>query len=513
MKRIQFLAFLLYFLTACSTAPLSFEPTKDYKPVVDDITDIEGINDTYGKITDQNGEPISNVVVTDGYVFTITDEKGIYQFKRDNNAKFVYYSNPSGYEIARENATNNMALFYKKLAPTLKGRVRNDFVITKAAGDQNNFTLIAIGDPQVANDADISRFKEETLPDIRQTLQEITTPVIGLSLGDVVADQAGLLSSMKGLLGSTDMPVFTTIGNHDKFPESAEAPKTNDKFENVFGPQNYSFNYGNVHFVCLDNVKFSDQTNYNIGISSEQIQWLTNDLSYVPKSKMIVLYYHMPMRATNFTNRAALLNILDGYETVHFMVGHTHYNENYIHTNPTAMYEHIHGATCGAWWKSTINGDGTPNGYAVYSISGTEITNWYYKAVNYNKDFQIRLHRGNASFGGEYGTFTYGLASDVLIANIWNADPNWQIEVYEDGTKTGDMTLSTLTQDAWSKGYHLGILNRNPDNYSTRTTHLYHYTLQNPNAQVRVVATDSFGNVYEQTQVTTDLLAAISYPM
>lgn len=511
MNRSCFFTVLFFLLLSCGESELNFEANKDYKPVVDDITDIEGINDTYGKIIDQNGEPVQNVVVTDGYTCVMTDEKGIYQFKRNKEARFVYYSNPSGYEIATVRNDHKMALFYAKLSPLLKGRVRNDFVLTRSSSDQKEFTLLAIGDPQVANSSDVARFRDETIQDIRQTIQEINTPLLGLSMGDVVADQSGLLEQMKTLLGSTEMPVFTTIGNHDKFVATSDGIKIGEMFSNTFGPLNYSFNYGDVHFICIDNVIFTDDTNYDIGVTTEQINWITKDLSFVPKTKMVILYYHMPMRGTNFTNRAALLDLFKDYESVHFMCGHTHYTENYIHTTPQRIYEHVHGAACGAWWKSTINGDGTPNGYAVYTINGTNITNWFYKAVNYDKDFQIRLHRGNASFGGEYAYFGYGLGSDVIIANVWNADPSWQIEVYEDNVKTGNMTLSTITQDAWSKGYHIGVLNRNPSNYSTRTTHLYRYTLQNSNASVRVVAKDSFGNVYEQTNIITDFLSAISY--
>ncbi len=511
MKRNHFYIVLFFIFLSCGKGELNFEASKDYKPVVSDITDIDGINDTYGKITDQDYVPVQNVVVSDGYSFVLTDEQGIYQFKRNKDAKFVYFSNPSGYEIATERNDHKMALFYAKLSPTAKGRVRNDFVLTKSVQDQKEFTLLAIGDPQVANTNDVARFKEETIEDIRKTLQEINTPVLGLSMGDVVADQSTLLEPMKTLLGSTGMPVFTTIGNHDKFVATSGGIKVGDLFTNTFGPLNYSFNYGDVHFICIDNVNFTDDTNYNIGVTAEQIAWIAQDLSFVPKSKMIILYYHMPMRGTSFTNRAALFDLVKDYQNVHLMCGHTHYTENYIHASPKSIYEHVHGAACGAWWKSTINGDGTPNGYAVYSINGTEITSWYYKAVNYDKYFQIRLHRGNASFGGEYDYFTYGLGSDILIANIWNADPNWQIEVYENNVKTGNMTLSTVTKDAWSMGYHIGVLNRNPDNYSTRTPHLYRYTLQNSNAQVRVVAKDPFGNAYEQTNIVTDFLSAISY--
>jgi hypothetical protein len=43
------------------------------------------------------------------------------------------------------------------------------------------------------------------------------------------------------------------------------------------------------------------------------------------------------------------------------------------------------------------------------------------------------------------------------------------------------------------------------------TDHLYKYTLKNPNAAIKVVATDRFGNVYSETKFTTDLSSASSY--
>ena len=48
------------------------------------------------------------------------------------------------------------------------------------------------------------------------------------------------------------------------------------------------------------------------------------------------------------------------------MAAHTHYNENFINTDADGeLYEHIHGAPCGVFWHSALNGDGTPNGYEM----------------------------------------------------------------------------------------------------------------------------------------------------
>ena len=118
------------------------------------------------------------------------------------------------------------------------------------------------------------------------------------------------------------------------------------------------------------------------------------------------------------------------------------------------------------------------------------------------------------NFGGAYGYFNYGQVENTLVANVWNADPNWKIEVFMDGQKLGDMKLSTaqpLNQDAWSKGYHLGVLNRNPTNYSTATKHLYTFKVDNPNNTLKVIATDRFGKTFEQSQIVTNLSSAMGY--
>lgn len=503
------LAFVILACSKSSEGPV--DNGKDGEPDLPAIELLNG-NNVYGYIMDDAKQPIANVVVTDGYAVVKTDSKGVYQFKKGDKSKFVHYSTPAEYEIAVESSNRKIPLFYKALAGSNNPQQHN-FTLTKRTTVDKNFVLFGLGDPQVANSAEVDRFTNETLVDVKAELTTISQPVYGISLGDVVADNAGLLNTMKTRLGSTSMPVFTTIGNHDKFVNGSV--KTGDTFENVFGPTNYSFDIGDVHFVCLDNVVFSNTTTYALGISQEQIDWLEKDLSHVSKNKMLIVYYHMPLRGTNFSTRTQFFNLIKDFKEVHLLSGHTHYSENYIHNiSGKQIYEHVHAATCGAWWRSTINGDGTPNGYMIYQIEGATIKEWIYKPTKLSKDFQLRLHWGNASFGGEYGYFSYSQPSSTLIANVWNADPQWKVEVYMDGQKLGDMTLKTsspLNQDAWSKGYHIGVLNRNPANYSTATKHLYTFDVNNPNSTLKVVATDRFGRTYEQSEVVTTLSSAMNY--
>jgi hypothetical protein len=85
---------------------------------------------------------------------------------------------------------------------------------------------------------------------------------------------------------------------------------------------------------------------------------------------------------------------------------------------------------CGAWWTSDICYDGTPNGYAVYEVNGSDLK-WFYKATGKPPDQQMSVyaHGANSRF------------PDDIVANVWDVDKKWQVFWYEDGVKKGEMTL------------------------------------------------------------------------
>lgn len=175
-----------------------------------------------------------------------------------------------------------------------------------------------------------------------------------------------------------------------------------------------------------------------------------------------------------------------------------------------------------------MNADGVPNGYGVYDIEGNTIKNWYYMGVNNgmnDRNYQMRLYRGDIKGGTPTKSFNSQLGHGVLLANVFNCDSSWKIDVYEDGTKTGQMTLisqkkysaDTLgdypclvptdsSQDWWSIGYHIGVVGRGKNSsYSNACFHMYKYTLKNPNCtNIQVEATDRFGNKYTCSEITAD---------
>jgi hypothetical protein len=498
-------------LCACSKDDdVTPNPAPNLAPIP--ITPRHGM-DLYGAVTDTDGNPVEGVVVSDGFACVATGADGVYQMKRNAAAETVFYSTPASCAVNTAGNSVAVAAFWSKLSAATE---RYDFCLKRLPAPETDFNLICIGDPQVASTADVDRFKSETMNDLKAFVATQTKPCYALVLGDITADRPELLPTIRTVMGSARMPCFVTIGNHDKTGGDESTPRHAQDFCAVFGPLNYSFNRGNLHIVCLDNIVYTNRSAYTAGFTDRQVEWLRQDLSYVSKDKTIVLFYHIPLRNTaSYANRTALLDELKPFADVHLMAGHTHYNENCPVTTPIAAYEHIHGAACGAWWKSVVNSDGTPNGYAVYEVAGRSFTNWFYKSTNYPAAFQIRLHKGNAFFGGDYGYYSYYQGVNI-VANIWNADDDWKIEAFEDGQSAGRLTKLPTLIDAWAVGYHVGVLNRKPANYgatgSGNNKHAYLHTLKNPDArQIEIRATDRFGTEYRQSTLIGDLRTAAGY--
>jgi hypothetical protein len=266
---------------------------------------------------------------------------------------------------------------------------------------------------------------------------------------------------------------------------------------------------------------------------------------------MVVLCVHIQLfnGTSNYIQEA--LSLLDQYKEAHVLSGHTHLQQLYDHTTKSEsshkVYEHNTCAVCGAWWSANIAGDGTPNGYNVFISNSNTFSDWYYMGYNEgmnSRSHQMRLYRGNAVTGGPIegtnangvmGYYGFNFAENVLLANVYNADSHWKIEVYENGVYSGTMTqvptsapsFTSLvgdytyesprrakngvvtSMDFYAVGLALGVLNRYNSSskkphsgaYSS-CSHMYQYTLKNKDANIKVVATDSFGNQYTETKIT-----------
>src|SRR5687768_2045439 len=132
----------------------------------------------------------------------------------------------------------------------------------------------------------------------------------------------------------------------------------------------------------------------------------------------------VPGDAESMTNRQALYRLLEPYRA-YILSGHTHEHERHKDGGPR---HHVHGTVCGAWWSGDICWDGTPNGYAVYDVRGSE-PRWRYKSTGRPAEHQMRLYRP----GSEPS------APGDLVANVWDADETWTVTWYENGERRGLM--------------------------------------------------------------------------
>ena len=535
-------------------------------------------NLAYGYVKDSAGNPIAGVAVSDGFSVVQTDETGFYQINTTSDTWYIYISLPSEYEVPINEF--GQPCFYKRYNAVDR---QYDFTLTPlAGGKEKKFALFTFADPQVTNSTNLGRFKS-TIPLVKEYVTEVSNtgqPCYGITLGDILSnsstnnDEAYRDDMRDGFAASkVGMPVFQVMGNHDCVYYTASNPIVADEtsstynlkaqraHETMFGPVNYSFNRGDVHIVAMRDIVYTSNTTAanSVGFLPAQVEWLKRDLALVPKDKLVLFCVHIQLlnRTPNYTQN--VLKMLNEYNEVHVLSGHTHIQHNYIHKyegSPyTNIYEHNTCALCGPWWLAKVAGDGSPSGYNVFIANGNTLEDWYYMGYNAGagenkRSHQMRLYRGNAVYGadapsdtasnpygikGYYG-FNYG--DDYILANVYNADNDWVIKVYEDGVYTGDMTslaynkpaISSLigsytksdprrvqagveaTVEFFVAGVRLGLIgswtaptdsapNGEPGSAAYGATyHMYKYKLKNKNASVKVVAIDRFGNEYTETK-------------
>lgn len=538
---------------------------------VEKITELNGTtisdkNNTFGIISDVvTGKGIEGVVVTDGTYVVTTDQNGVYQIPTNRWAKRVWFTIPAEYEVPIDSESGR-PLFYSKSKISANKQNRNDWQLTPLAAAEDEFLLVAIGDPQCEVASEAERFRSETLIDIRATVGQQSAgvvnrhPAYAITLGDLTFDNVALWPTMASLCSSVDLgggksvPIFNCIGNHD---HEAALDVQNDQeaveryIDNV-GPTDYSFNRGKVHFVVMDNIVYtgtdgfgeSMTCTYDAGYSSAQISWLEKDLEKVENKadKMVIISGHIPFRAGSNSGGSNVnkdkgyndvLTLLTQFKEAHIFIGHTHYPENYYHTsyktkNGKPIMEHVHGAACGGWWTSHTGVDGSPNCYSIYQVKGATLHNWVAKATGKNESFQMRVYDGNATYGSKYlyswtaggvggssSIKTSGKAdlANCFIATIWNDDDtNWSVDLVVDGVSHKMQRVHYNLADMCSTAFFFNEKGKNTTTWNKGLKHFWYVKApcgtpsEEKNWAVRATQTIAGSgevNVYTETAFTS----------
>lgn len=326
---------------------------------------------------------IANVVISDGYSVVITDAKGKYSITTDDRATNIFMSTPAGYEFKTD---YSVARQYE----TLGSRNSYDFKLKALKRNDSKHNFIIWADPQVKSKKDVKQMMDTAVPDVQKLVKSMGPDALihGICVGDIVWDNHALFPDYNQAVADMGIPFFQALGNHDMDYRQGGDETSDKTFKEVFGPTYYSFNRGKAHYVVLDDVRYlGNEREYDGYIGENQLAWLAKDLKYVGKDQLLIINLHIPVHNA-VKNNTALYALLEGYKNVHIMSGHTHYNLNKI-TN--GIYEHNHGTVCGAWWTGPICEDGTPRGYGVYEVNGTDMK-WYYKSTGFDKTKQVSMY-------------------------------------------------------------------------------------------------------------------------
>jgi hypothetical protein len=425
-----------------------------------------------GKIT-TGKKGVAGVVVSDGYSVVKTDAKGRYSMLTHQDATTVWLSTPAGFEFL---TADHIARHYH----TLGSRTEYDFELKRLSKEDKEHKFIIWADPQVKNKKDVQQMMQTSVPDTIAVIKGMgaDTLVHAICVGDIVWDNHALFPDYNMAVSQMGIPFFQTIGNHDMDYRQGGDETSDRTFKEVYGPTYYSFNRGKAHYVVLDNVRYlGTEREYDGYITEAQLEWLKKDLEHVAKDQLLIINLHMPVYS-QVKNNKDFYAIFAGYEHVHVMSGHTHYNANNI---TESIFEHNHGTVCGAWWTGPICEDGTPRGYAVYEVNGTNLK-WYYKSTGMDRSHQLSI---------SVATLT---DQKSFVCNIWNWDPQWKVEYFLDEKPMGVMP-NQIGFDPLSvalyKGDQLPAGRHFPE--PKQTNHLFTAKVDPSVKKIKVVATDRFG--------------------
>lgn len=494
------------------------------------------------------GKGIPGVVVSDGVEVVATDSRGVYQMHSAKQNGYVFISVPSGYEVA---ARGVLPQFHKQVAKSAYVCERIDFSLYES-GDQTNHTMLYFGDMHMANRTkDRAQFRTFTSEINEYMKANSSAKVYAITLGDMTWDQFwytnayGFDEYLNDVNAIEGLQIFHTIGNHDHDMNATGDFYTVAKFREKLCPNYYSFNVGDIHYVVLDDIECTNATasttdgsvrSYKNNLTSEILDWLKKDLSFVPKTTPLVVTLHAPVHDRNGNasvgNNSVFLSLIYDYNTT-IVSGHSHVLYNVVKSK---YVEQNSGAVCAAWWWAgkynptfNIGTDGAPNGYRITSVSGKE-QNSLFKAIGRPEDYQFRAYDRNsicinaANYGvlperesilfeEDYGSYRTASSANEVIVNVWDWDPSWKVEMFENGKALSISQMSGSYDPAFLIAYTIPRLleNNGVTWHSSKTNHLFKAAASSATSSVEIKVTDDEGRVYTQTMARPLAFKADSY--
>lgn len=453
---------------------------------------------------DAGDKPLKNIPVCNGDTIVVTDKNGQYRF-RYSQGNSVFPVLPADYTISGSRLVNSNFYFYEEGQPFSDCSAVN-FALTKKPVNRQ-FRLNAIGDVQVSNYQELEYATRSLWPEL---LVPDDKPTVNLFLGDLVNNNLKLYRDMRALMEQLPGQTWTVLGNHDRDVDTIRWRQCRT-YNSVFGADMYAFNEGRVHFIVLNNVYGDGARGYRGLLSEEQLNFVRQDLKYVPKGSLIVLSMHIPLAVTK--NRKELISLLEGRGDVLAVTGHMHQVCRFFHKgNGVSIHELTAGAACGFWWvgerdtdgvPSALQQEGTPRNYFVLDFNDNSYT-MRCKAIDKDEHHQMTIHVAGADTLDHHLRDLQDVPDGLLMLTVYGGSDSTTVRCRIDGgewtvcnkQKLMDPNVARIRELNLDRSYPTRYNRMNPLRH--RNSHQL-WTLQLPDScrqgahSVEVEATDRWG--------------------
>jgi hypothetical protein len=364
------------------------------------------------------GEPgIPGVRVSNQRDVTVTDKEGAWSLpvlEGPETIFFVvkprdYHPPVNGDQLPRffhlHHPQGSPRLKFPGIAPTGPLPASIDFALRRI-DEPDTFQAIFFGDTQPRNLEEVGYFKQ----DIVEELIGTTQARFGVTLGDIVFDQLDVMEPHNAAVALIGLPWWNVIGNHDVNMDAPNAAAYDDTYNRIYGPSFFSFDYGPVHFIALNNIHWvppderaPNASAWKPALDARQVAWLEADLAHVPHQQLIVLMMHVPLN--DMSNARDIYRLIEHRPYSFSISGHTHWHEHrYLRREdgwmgPVPHHHVVNVTACGSWWTGqpdelgiphTTMRDGAPNGYSVLTFADQGVT-VDFKAARRPASYQMNI--------------------------------------------------------------------------------------------------------------------------
>ena len=487
---------------------------------------VEGISVSNGRMVVQTGsDGRYELPVRAGDAVFVTQPTGYtVPVDEQNRPQFYYLHDPDG-------TPDSLNLRFPGVEPTEALPESIDFPLYKQEREAT-FTAVALADPQAASHEQLRFVREDVVDELVGT-----DAAFGITVGDLVHDDLSLYPRYLRLISQIDIPWWRIPGNHDMNYRAPSDEHATETYKRFFGPTNYSFEYGDVHFIALDNVQYAgagksfQSGSYRGSLTTEQLKWIEQDLRAVPEDKLIVVATHIPLRTNavgdttsswrpGTTNLGSLLDVLEGYR-VYSISGHDTSNSWHVYLDdsdgwngPTPLHHHVLAEVRGGAWQgprdvrdvpAALMEDGNPNGYYFLDFEGDQYEARFKPASQpSNHQVRVTVHQPR---GEQRQAHAGAWSPPSLFVNVFDGGPKTTVQYWIDDGEPRSMSRTIRPDPFVTHLLNHGYLEDSPETKTTPdpSSHLWTAPLPSdvtPGVHTVTVKTENeFGRIDTTTTV------------